>query len=46
MDLRNYSTFEVSQDQMEEEVKGRIEPGGVEVEVWDIAGRRKIIRVR
>ncbi len=45
MDLRNYSTFEVGQDQMEEEVKGRIEPG-VEVEVWDIAGRRKIIRVR
>ncbi len=45
MDLRSYSTFEVSQDQMEEEVKGRIEPG-VEVEVWDIAGRRKIIRVR
>lgn len=45
MDLRNYSTFEVGPDQMEEEVKGRIEPG-VEVEVWDIAGRRRIIRVR
>ncbi|WP_054853062.1 translation initiation factor IF-5A [Vulcanisaeta distributa] len=45
MDLRNYTTFEVPQNQIEEDIKGKIEPG-VEVEVWDIAGRRKIIRVR
>lgn len=45
MDLRNYTTFEISPNQVEEEVRGKIEPG-VEVEVWDIAGRRKVVRVR
>ncbi|MFB6469799.1 MAG: translation initiation factor IF-5A [Vulcanisaeta sp. AZ3] len=45
MDLRNYTTFEVSSNQIEEDVRSKIEPG-IEVEVWDIAGRRKIIRVR
>ncbi|MGC8544260.1 MAG: translation initiation factor IF-5A, partial [Vulcanisaeta sp.] len=45
MDLRNYTTFEVAANQIEEDISGKIEPG-IEVEVWDIAGRRKIVRVR
>lgn len=46
MDLRNYTTFEVPpQNQIEGDLGEKIEPG-IEVEVWDIAGRRKIVRVR
>jgi len=45
MDLRNYTTFEVSSNQIEEDVRNKLEPG-VEVEVWEIAGRRRIVRIR
>lgn len=45
MDLRNYQTFEIPGSYIEEEAKGKIEPG-VQVEVWDIAGYRRIMRVR
>ncbi|MCG2863157.1 MAG: translation initiation factor IF-5A [Vulcanisaeta sp.] len=45
MDLRNYTTFEVSPNQIEEDVRNKLEPG-VEVEVWEIAGRRRIVRIR
>ena len=45
MDLRNYSTFEVPLSQIEDEIKSKLDVG-VEVEVWEIAGRRKIMRVR
>jgi len=45
MDLRNYQTFEIPSGYIEEETKGKLEPG-VQVEVWDVAGYRKIMRVR
>jgi len=45
MDLRNYTTFEVAPNQIEEDVRNKLEPG-VEVEVWEIAGRRRIVRIR
>ena len=45
MDLRDYSTFELTMNEVEEELKGKLEPG-MQVEVWDIAGRRKIMRAR
>ncbi len=45
MDLRNYTTFEIVSNQIEGDVREKIEPG-IEVEVWDIAGRRKVMRVR
>lgn len=45
MDLRNYSTFEVTYDQIDETVKDKVEPG-VEVEVWSIAGRFRVMRFR
>jgi translation initiation factor 5A len=45
MDLRNYTTFEVSPNQIEEDIRNKLEPG-VEVEVWEIAGRRRIMRIR
>ncbi|MFP3156660.1 MAG: translation initiation factor IF-5A [Caldivirga sp.] len=45
MDLRNYQTFEIPSSYVEEEAKGKLEPG-VQVEVWDVAGYRKIMRVR
>jgi translation initiation factor 5A len=45
MDLRNYTTFEISPNQIEEDVRNKLEPG-VEVEVWEIAGRRRIVRIR
>ncbi len=45
MDLRNYSTFEVTYDQIDETVKDKIEPG-MEVEVWSIAGRFRVMRSR
>lgn len=44
MSLEDYSTFEVSIPE-EEELKGKLEPG-VEVEVWEIMGRKKIMRTR
>ena len=45
MDLRNYTTFEISPNQIEEDIRNKLEPG-VEVEVWEIAGRRRIVRIR
>ncbi|KUO91156.1 MAG: translation initiation factor IF-5A [Thermocladium sp.] len=45
MDLRDYSTFELNLDSVEEDIRGRLE-SGIQVEVWDIAGRRKITRTR
>lgn len=45
LDLRDYSTFEIPLSQVDEELKSKIEPG-IEVEVWEIAGRRKIMRIR
>ncbi|WP_069807579.1 translation initiation factor IF-5A [Vulcanisaeta thermophila] len=45
MDLRDYSTFEVPSSQVEEDLRQKLEPGQ-EVEVWDIVGRRKIVRIR
>ena len=42
MSLEDYSTFEVSMPD-DPELRQRIEPG-VEVEVWEIAGRHKIMR--
>jgi len=45
MDLRDYSTFELTMNEVEEELKGKLEPG-MQVEVWDIAGRRKKMRAR
>ena len=37
MDLRNYQTFEIPSSYIEDEAKGKLEPG-VQVEVWDVAG--------
>ena len=45
MDLRNYQTFEIPSSYIEDEAKGKLEPG-VQVEVWDVAGYRKIMRIR
>ncbi len=45
MDLRNYQTFEIPSSYIEDEAKGKLEPG-VQVEVWDVAGYRKIMRTR
>ncbi len=45
MDLRDYSTFELTMNEVEEEIRGKLEPG-MQVEVWDIGGRRKIMRTR
>ncbi len=45
MDLRNYSTFEVTTNEVDESIRDKLEPG-VEVEVWEIAGRRKVMRIR
>ena len=44
MSLEDYSTFEVNMPE-EEDVRNRLEPG-VEVEVWEIMGRKKIMRIR
>ncbi|ABW01729.1 translation initiation factor IF-5A [Caldivirga maquilingensis] len=45
MDLRNYQTFEIPSSYIEDEAKGKLEPG-VQVEVWDVAGYKKIMRTR
>ncbi len=45
MDLRDYSTFELTVNEVDEGLRGKLEPG-MQVEVWDIAGRRKIMRAR
>ncbi len=45
MDLRDYSTLEVPLSEVDEELRGKIEPG-VEVEIWFISGRPKIMRIR
>ncbi len=42
MSLEDYSTFEVAMPE-DPELQQRIEPGA-EVEVWEIAGRHKIMR--
>lgn len=44
MDLENYQVFDVSIPK-EEDLAGRITQG-VEVEYWEVMGRRKIIRVK
>jgi len=45
MDLRDYSTFEIPLSQVDEELSQKLSPG-LEVEVWSIAGRKKIMRTR
>lgn len=44
MDLSTYEVYEVTPPE-DEEIKSRLAPG-VEVEVWEIMGRRKIMRVK
>ncbi|ABL77818.1 translation initiation factor IF-5A [Thermofilum pendens] len=44
MNLEDYSTFEIPMPQ-EEEIKSKLSEG-VEVEVWEVMGRHKIMRVR
>jgi translation initiation factor 5A (eIF-5A) len=44
MNLEDYSTFEMPMPQ-EEEIKSKLSEG-VEVEVWEVMGRPKIMRVR
>ncbi|MCI4409592.1 MAG: translation initiation factor IF-5A [Thermofilum sp.] len=44
MNLEDYSTFEMPMPQ-EEELKSKLSEG-VEVEVWEVMGRPKIMRVR
>jgi len=44
MDLDTYEVYEVPLP-TEEELKNRIGPG-VEVEVWEVMGRRKLMRVK
>lgn len=45
MDMRNYNTFEIPLSQIEEGLRNKLDIG-VEVEVWSIAGRLKIVRTR
>ncbi len=46
MDMENYEdVFEVSVDDLDPEVAGRLEPG-VEVEYWVALGKKKVIRTR
>lgn len=45
MDMRNYRTVEVPVKHVEEEARKGLAPG-VEVEVWQIMDRHKIIRVK
>ena len=44
MDLNTYETYEVPPPD-DEALRARLEPG-VEVEVWEIMGRRKIMRTK
>ena len=44
MDLDTYEVYEVSLP-LEEEIKSKLNVG-VEVEIWELLGRRKIIRVK
>jgi len=44
MDMSTYEVYEVNPPE-EEELRSKLAPG-VEVEVWEIMGRRKIMRVR
>ncbi|RLE90619.1 MAG: translation initiation factor IF-5A [Thermoprotei archaeon] len=44
MSMEDYSTFETLLPE-EEEIRSKLEPG-VEVEVWEIMGRYKIMRTR
>ncbi len=44
MDMSTYEVYEVPVPE-EEELKAKLTPG-VEVEVWEIMGRKKIMRVR
>lgn len=44
MDLNTYETYEVPLPD-DESLRSRLEPG-VEVEVWEIMGRRKIMRTK
>ncbi|AGT34990.1 MULTISPECIES: translation initiation factor IF-5A [Thermofilum] len=44
MNLEDYSTFEMPMPQ-EEELKSKLSEG-VEVEVWEVMGRPKIMRIR
>lgn len=45
MDLSSYEVYEVPKDTVEPEVANKIAVG-TEVEVWEILGRRRIMRVR
>ena len=44
MDLETYETFEIVPPE-EEEIKSKLKEG-VEVEYWEVAGRKKIVRVK
>ena len=44
MDLSTYEVYEVNPPE-EEEIRSRLTPG-TEVEVWEVMGRRKIMRLR
>ncbi len=45
MDMRDYKTIETSMKYVEDEAKGRLAPG-VEIEVWQILDKYKIMRVK
>jgi len=44
MDLSTYEVYEVPMPD-EEELRSKLSPG-IEVEVWEVMGRRKLIRVK
>lgn len=44
MDMQSYETFETPQPE-EEEIKSRLAPG-VEIEYWDMMGKKKIVRTK
>lgn len=44
MDMQSYETFETPQP-VEEEIKSKLSPG-VEIEYWDMMGKKKIVRTK
>lgn len=45
MDSETYETYEIPRP-ADPEIIGKIEPGTTQVEVWDLMGRRVIVRVK
>ncbi|MDI9619848.1 MAG: translation initiation factor IF-5A [Candidatus Nezhaarchaeota archaeon] len=45
MDLSSYESYEVSKDTIDPQIADKLSVG-TEVEVWEILGRRKIVRTR